>query len=152
MFADTTVIGLIQDSDESAYRQEVDQLIQWNVRTTWNLYRSRVRKRAAKISADPTHAAHKLFRILPSGGATECSLLKPASTERVFFPQAVSLMNTANNTMHAWTDVTLYSIVKSTVSIYTVQTKSLDTPSHSKSCLYFHDYEYCSFTLKASKL
>ncbi|MEQ2249830.1 hypothetical protein ILYODFUR_033508 [Ilyodon furcidens] len=34
----------------------------------------------------------------------------------------------------------------------TVQTKSLDTPSHSKSCLYFHDYEYCSFTLKASKL
>ncbi|MEQ2293018.1 hypothetical protein AMECASPLE_028904 [Ameca splendens] len=35
---------------------------------------------------------------------------------------------------------------------HTVHTKSLDTPSHSKSCLYFHDYEYCSFTLKASKL
>lgn len=35
---------------------------------------------------------------------------------------------------------------------YTVQTKSLDTPSHSKSFLYFHDYENCRFTLKASKL
>ncbi|MED6275041.1 hypothetical protein CHARACLAT_022409 [Characodon lateralis] len=61
------------------------------VRTTWDLYRSRVRKRAAKISAETTHATHKLFRLLPSGGATECSLLKPAATERVFSPQAVSL-------------------------------------------------------------
>ena len=34
----------------------------------------------------------------------------------------------------------------------TVQTKSLDTPSHSMSFLYFHDYENCRFTLKASKL
>ena len=37
-------------------------------------------------------------------------------------------------------------------ALYTVQTKSLDTPSHSKSFLYFHDYENCRFTLKASKL
>ncbi|MEQ2309512.1 hypothetical protein AMECASPLE_039531 [Ameca splendens] len=35
--------------------------------------------------------------------------------------------------------------------LFTVQTKRLNTPSHSKSFLYFHDYEYCSFTLKASK-
>ena len=26
---DTTVIGLIRDGDESAYRKEVDQLVQW---------------------------------------------------------------------------------------------------------------------------
>ena len=39
-----------------------------------------------------------------------------------------------------------------TFLLCTVQTKSLDTPSHSKSFLYFHDYENCRFTLKASKL
>ena len=38
------------------------------------------------------------------------------------------------------------------IYIYTVQTKSFDTPSHSMSFLYFHDYENCRFTLKASKL
>lgn len=26
---DTTIIGLIKDSDKSAYRQEVEQLVQW---------------------------------------------------------------------------------------------------------------------------
>ena len=38
------------------------------------------------------------------------------------------------------------------IVLYTVQAKSLDTPSHSMRFLYFHDYLHCRFSLKASKL
>ncbi len=38
---DTTVIGLIKDGDESAYRQEVEQLAVWCTLTTWSLTRSK---------------------------------------------------------------------------------------------------------------
>ncbi|KAG5281665.1 hypothetical protein AALO_G00047450 [Alosa alosa] len=36
------------------------------VKSLQHLYRFRVRKRAAKISADPTYPGHKLFNLLPS--------------------------------------------------------------------------------------
>ncbi len=38
---DTTVIGLIKDGDESAYRQEVEQLAVWCTLTTWSVTRSK---------------------------------------------------------------------------------------------------------------
>ncbi len=113
---DTTVIGLIKDGDESAYRQEVEQLAVWcslinlpqellkqlysaiietvlcSSITVWfgsatktdirrlqrtvrtaermisaplpnlqDLYISRMRKRAKKVTLDPSHTAHSLF-------------------------------------------------------------------------------------------
>ncbi len=52
--------------------------LQWTVRTAeriivapipdlQNLYISRVRKRAKKVTLDPSHPAHTLFELLPSG-------------------------------------------------------------------------------------
>ncbi len=38
---DTTLIGLVQDSDESVYRQEVKELLSCAVLTTWSLTRSK---------------------------------------------------------------------------------------------------------------
>src|SRR4029434_6701638 len=35
--------------------------------TIQDLYTSRVRKRAGKITADPSHPGHKLFKLLTSG-------------------------------------------------------------------------------------
>ncbi len=52
------------------------------------LYTSRVRKRAKKVTLDPSHPAHSLFVLLPSGRRN-----RSLNTRTVFFPQAVSHLN-----------------------------------------------------------
>ena len=49
---------------------------------------SRVRKRAGKITADPSHPGHKLFKLLPSGRRYRSLFAKTS-----FFPLAVSILN-----------------------------------------------------------
>ncbi|XP_048106307.1 uncharacterized protein LOC125299187 isoform X3 [Alosa alosa] len=58
-----------------------------------DLYRSRVRKRAAKISADPSHPGHKLFNLLPSGRRYRALFTKTSRHKDSFFPQAATLLN-----------------------------------------------------------
>ncbi len=63
------------------------------------LYLSRVSKKAGKITLDPSHPAHSLFELLPSGrhyGALSTSTTRHRNS---FFPQAIHLMNiwTLNN-------------------------------------------------------
>ncbi len=76
---DTTLIGLIQDGDESAHRQEVEEPAVWcslnnlelNTFKTLEMIadfrRTLTKKRADKITLDPSHPAHSLFELLPSG-------------------------------------------------------------------------------------
>ncbi len=62
------------------------------------LYTSRVRKRAKKVTLDPSHPAHSLFVLLPSGQRyrsqhNRSQSTKTARHKNIFFPQAVSHLN-----------------------------------------------------------
>ncbi len=57
------------------------------------LYTSRVRKRAKKVTLDPSHPAHSLFVLLPSGRRYRSLSTKTARHKNSFFPQAVSHLN-----------------------------------------------------------
>ncbi len=50
------------------------------------LYTSRVRKRAKKITLDPSHPAHSLFELLPSGRRYRSLSTKTARHKNSFFP------------------------------------------------------------------
>ncbi len=58
------------------------------------LYLSRVSKRAGKITLDPSHPAHSLFELLPSGRRYRALSTRTTSHRNSFFPQAIHLMNT----------------------------------------------------------
>ncbi|KAL0197700.1 hypothetical protein M9458_006240, partial [Cirrhinus mrigala] len=58
-----------------------------------DLYTSRVRKRAKKITLDPSHPAHSLFELLPSGRRYRALCTKTARHKNSFFPQAISHLN-----------------------------------------------------------
>src|SRR4029434_7514866 len=63
-----------------------------NLPTIQDLYTSRVRKRAGKITADPSHPGHKLFKLLPSGRRYRSLFAKTSRHKNSFFPLAVSLL------------------------------------------------------------
>ncbi len=58
------------------------------------LYLSRVSKRAGKITLDPSHPAHSLFELLPSGWRNRALSTRTTRHRNSFFPQAIHLMNT----------------------------------------------------------
>ncbi len=62
--------------------------------TLQQLYLSRVSKRAGKITLDPSHPAHSLFELLPSGRRYRALSTRTARHRNSFFPQAIHLMNT----------------------------------------------------------
>ncbi len=53
------------------------------------LYTSRVRKRAKKVTLDPSHPAHSLFELLPSGRRYRALSTKTARHKNSFYPQAI---------------------------------------------------------------
>src|SRR4029434_293751 len=61
-----------------------------NLPTIQDLYTSRVRKRAGKITADPSHPGHKLFKLLPSGrrslSAGQITVRQNLQTQKQFLP------------------------------------------------------------------
>ncbi len=57
------------------------------------MYTSRVRKRAQKITLDPSHPSHPLFELLPSGRRFKAANTRTARHKNSFFPQAIYLMN-----------------------------------------------------------
>ncbi|KAK3560705.1 hypothetical protein QTP86_014734, partial [Hemibagrus guttatus] len=61
--------------------------------TLQELYTSRVRKRALKITLDPSHPGHLLFDLLPSGRRYRAATTRTARHKNSFFPQAVYLLN-----------------------------------------------------------
>ncbi len=62
--------------------------------TLQELYLSRVSKRAGKITLDPSHPAHSLFELLPSGRRYKALSTRTTRHRNNFFPQAIHLMNT----------------------------------------------------------
>ncbi len=69
-------------------------IIGTNLSSLQELYSSRGSKRAGKITLDPSHPAHSLFELLPSG--RHCRALSTRTTRHrnSFFPNAILLMNT----------------------------------------------------------
>ncbi|KAI2651795.1 putative RNA-directed DNA polymerase from transposon BS [Labeo rohita] len=61
--------------------------------TLQELYTSRVRKRAQKITLDPSHPSHPLFELLPSGRRYRAPNIRTTRRMNSFFPQAIHLMN-----------------------------------------------------------
>ncbi len=61
--------------------------------TLQELYTSRVRKRAQKITLDPSHPSHPLFELLPSGRRFRAPITRTARHKNSFFPKAIQLMN-----------------------------------------------------------
>ncbi len=71
-----------------------EQIIGTPLPTLQELYSSRVSKRAGKITLDPSHPAHSLFELLPSGQLYIALSTTMARHRNSFFPQAIHLMNT----------------------------------------------------------
>ncbi|XP_073700731.1 uncharacterized protein [Garra rufa] len=71
-----------------------ERIIGTTLPTLQDLYLSRVRKRAAKITLDPSHPAHSLFELLPSGRRYRALSTRTTRHRNSFFPQAIRLMNT----------------------------------------------------------
>src|SRR4029434_3649124 len=72
--------------------RSAEKIIGANLPTIQGLYTSRVRKRAGKITADPLHPGHKLFK-LPSGRRCRSLFAKTSRHKNCFFPLAVSLLS-----------------------------------------------------------
>ncbi len=71
-----------------------ERIIGTTLPTLQELYLSRVSKRAGKITLDPSHPAHSLFELLPSGRRYRALSTRTTRKRNSFFPQAVHLMNT----------------------------------------------------------
>ncbi|KAI2648710.1 putative RNA-directed DNA polymerase from transposon BS [Labeo rohita] len=61
--------------------------------TLQELYTSRVRKRAQKITLDPSHPCHPLFELLSSGRRYRATNTRTTRHKNSFFPRAIYLMN-----------------------------------------------------------
>ncbi len=71
-----------------------ERIIGTTLPTLQELYLSRVSKRAGKITLDPSHPAHSLFELLPSGRCYRALSTRTTRHRNSFFPQAIHLMNT----------------------------------------------------------
>ncbi len=70
-----------------------ERIIGTTLPTLQELYSSRVSKRAGKITLDPSHPAHSLFELLPSGQRYRALSTRTTRHRNSFFPQAIHLMN-----------------------------------------------------------
>ncbi len=87
-----------------------ERIIGTTLPTLQELYSSRVSKRAGKITLDPSHPAHSLFELLPSGGRYRALSTRMTRHRNHFFPQAIHLMNTSYET---WNTQHYYTIIYS---------------------------------------
>ncbi len=67
-------------------------------------------KRAGNITLDPSHLAHSLFELLPSGRCYRALSTRTTRHRNSFFPQAIHLMNTWHQT---WNTQHYYTIIYS---------------------------------------
>ncbi len=65
-----------------------ERIIGTTLPTLQELYLSRVSKRAGKITLDPSHPAHSLFELLPSGRRYRVPSTRTIILRNSFFPQS----------------------------------------------------------------
>ncbi len=71
-----------------------EQIIGTTLHTLQELYSSRGSKRAVKIPLDPSHPAHSLFELLPSGRCYRARSTRTTRHRNSCFPQSIHLINT----------------------------------------------------------
>ncbi len=107
---DTTVVGLISNNDETPYRVEVAQIVEWcgannlslNASKTkevvmdiigaplpsiLDIFLARCSSKATSIVKDPTHPSHSLFQLLPSERRYRSIRARSARLLNSFFPR-----------------------------------------------------------------
>ncbi len=90
----TTITVWFSSATKSDLRRlrRVVRTAEWIIDTTLptlqELYLSRVSKRAGKITLDPSHPAHSLFELLPSGQRYRALSTRTTRHRNCFFPQA----------------------------------------------------------------
>ncbi|KAK3561684.1 hypothetical protein QTP86_012558 [Hemibagrus guttatus] len=92
----TVWFGSATNSDMRRLQRTVrtaERIIGAPLPTLQELYTSRVRKRALKITLDPSHPGHILFDLLPSGRRYRAANTRTARHKNSFFPQAIYLLN-----------------------------------------------------------
>ncbi len=77
-----------------------ERIIGTTLPTLQELYSSRVSKRAGKITVDPSHPAHSLFELLPSGRRYRALSTRMTRHRNSFFPQEVISWTLDNNVEH----------------------------------------------------
>ncbi len=96
----TSIMVWFSSATKSDLRRlwRVVRTAEWIIGTTLptlqELYLSRMSKRAGKITLDPSHPAHSLFELLPSGRCYRALSTRTTRHRNSFFPQAIHLMNT----------------------------------------------------------
>ncbi len=99
-FADNIITVWFSSDTKSDLRRRqrvgrtAERLIGTTLPPLQELYSSRVSKRAGKITLDPSHPAHSLFELLPSGQCYRALSTRTTRHRNSFFPQAIHLMNT----------------------------------------------------------
>ncbi|KAL0153878.1 hypothetical protein M9458_050799 [Cirrhinus mrigala] len=92
----TVWFGSVTKSDTRRLQRSVrtaERIIGVPLPTLRELYTSRVRKRAQKITLDPSHPCYPLFELLPSGRRYRATNTRIARHKNSFFPRAIYLMN-----------------------------------------------------------
>lgn len=92
----TVCFGSSTKQDRIRLQQTIrsaERIIGADLPSIQDLYRSRVRKRAGTISADPSHPGHNLFEPLPSGRRYRALYANTKRHKDTFYPQAVTLIN-----------------------------------------------------------
>ncbi len=86
--------------EDAVYGRTAYQIIGTTLPTLQELYSSRLSKGAVKVTLDPSHPAHSLFEMLPSGRRYRALRTRTTRNRNSFFPQAIHLMNTTIIIVH----------------------------------------------------
>jgi len=97
---DTTDIGLISESDESAYREEVQFLTGWCQANNLHLNTTKTKEATSRclwkvktILSDPSYPTYHMFDLLPSGGWYRSTKAHTVRMTNSFFPWAIRTLN-----------------------------------------------------------
>ncbi len=98
------------------------------------LYSSRVSKRVGKITLDPSHPAHSLFELLPSGRRYRALSTRTTRHKNSFFPQAIHLMNTWHKT---WNTQHYYTLLIHHTYLFLISNLHISDYLYTHNCLYY---------------
>ncbi len=98
------------------------------------LYSSRMSKRVGKITLDPSHPAHSLFELLPSGRRYRALNTRTTRHKNSFFPQAIHLMNTWHKT---WNTQHYYTLLIHHTYLFLISNLHISDYLYTHNCLYY---------------
>ncbi|KAI3356766.1 hypothetical protein L3Q82_003444 [Scortum barcoo] len=108
---DTTVIGLIKDSDEAAYREEVDRLAEWCDTNNLLLNTGKTKELILQVPGSP-HLSEDLT------WTTGCSKLVKKAHQRLFFLRTLRKNHLSSDILVNFYRCTIESILTSCITVW----------------------------------